>query len=308
MTRFDEHLNPTPMFQKGRGIILAKHHILDWWEEIEKQGEVRYLQSRLRKVDSSDMYRIVQKLLKINRRETMGLLSAEQRKLESDGWNNIVELIAEDATLEDYDFFMAQRSSVKLDVKVAAARALLDLGNEEVFDELLRFWQKLVDEPERLKQALAMDNWNEIIDLVNFLASCNRTDAIDALSQSLPRVDPDLCSTILDCVERNFRQPRSVKSQVAPQPKDPLGACIRLYLRALDDVREIRSEIVWLGERENEENLPVPRVCDEAAGYLIRLREGEAPLNYRASIAVRNERIDEIRRLYTKSELPNEKK
>jgi hypothetical protein len=176
---------------------------------------------------------------------------------------DFVELLGRVDSDESVPFLLAELERKTIWLRLAAAKALTDIGRPEGIDGLLHQWQ-------------SSQNVAELGGVGPFLARCGRPDAVEAVAQ---RFSEQPIDQRLESMDEAMRFEADVLAQ---QPR-LRKAEIKLLLRGLADT-EVRK---GMGGSRGSKSYTDPRVCDLAGYHLNCLDASAFPFDLGAQFSQR---------------------
>jgi hypothetical protein len=239
----------------------VKEQVKAWYAELQKKGEKRLLEEATLKGDDNSP-RQGKRLLERHPEAALAAL-VSGAKASRDSWvrAKLVQLVGEVRDDACLPFLLAElKDGPFRDSRLAAARGLHGHGRPEGVSAMIAEWEGRRPVPSRLGGARQAgpprDTGEELEPVVEFLASCGKVEAIEALGKDLRRRPVDLRGTVVSAFREAGDQPERVRAAIE-----------QVLVSALDDTDEC---IGLSGSRDGKE-FADPRVCDLAGHELSQL-------------------------------------
>jgi hypothetical protein len=232
--------------------------IRDWWTEVQSKGEAAVLVEGVRMGNWSSMAQ-GRRLLEAYPGVAAEAIMAGVRSAKDGLVRNYLVQLLSGAKDDGSGKFLRETmtGAPSLDMRLAAARALLQRGSDDALPAMIAEWKRITSD----SSVKSEDIQRSLSDLGHFLAWSGRPDAIEALAAGLP-----MCPvrTRLDVINdfdfKKFVAARRPHLSISDATISD-GLVEALLILALDD-RERRKGFSMSSDAHN---ISDPKICDMAA-------------------------------------------
>jgi len=243
-----------------------------WWQQAQKKGEKQMLIEGTAVGDFDSVSQARRLVKKYPKAALQPIFVALRHPKFQYIWipGELVRIASQLPKEDVIGFLRVQLKSPHRSARARAAEGLLAHGRADGLNLMIRKFESRLQKMED----------DDLTDVIDFLAWCDRPEAIDALGRDLTKRPLRVRSHIVYSLGNPAFSGREARILSAPVT-DAIG---ELLVKELDD-RDLND-------------IGTSRICDDSAQALLKLLGGSATFNGLAPVEVRDRQINELKRLW----------